>query len=97
MLAILKDSRIGTYGAVAVLLSVLARWQALEFLATPRVLEVLIASQAVPRAAIVAMAWCSRPVGSGLGAALASTLGTPAAVAAMVPSSFSAGGAPRAM
>jgi adenosylcobinamide-GDP ribazoletransferase len=84
MLAILKDSRIGTYGAIAVLLSVLTRWQALEFLATPRVLEVLIASQAVPRAAIVAMAWCSRPAGSGLGAALASTLGTPAAVAAMV-------------
>jgi len=83
MLAILKDSRIGTYGAVAILLSVLARWQALEFLATARVLEVLIASQAVPRAAIVAMAWCSRPAGSGLGAALASTLGTPAAVAAM--------------
>jgi len=83
MLAILKDSRIGTYGAVAVLLSVLARWQALEFLATPRVLEVLIASQAVPRAAIVAMAWCSRPAGSGLGAALASTLGTPAALVAI--------------
>jgi len=83
MLAILKDSRIGTYGAIAVLLSVLARWQALEFLATPRVLEVLIASQAVPRAAIVAMAWCSRPVGSGMGAALASTLGTPAALVAI--------------
>ena len=83
MLAILKDSRIGTYGAVAVLLSVLARWQALESLATPRVLEVLIASQAVPRAAIVAMSWCSRPAGSGLGAALASTLGTPAALVAI--------------
>ena len=83
MLAILKDSRIGTYGAVAVLLSVLARWQALEFLATSRVVEVLIASQAVPRAAIVAMAWCSRPAGSGLGAALAVSLSTPAAVAAM--------------
>jgi len=88
MLAILKDSRIGTYGAVAILLSVLARWQALEYLATSRVLQVLIASQAVPRAAIVAMAWCSRPVGTGmglgLGAALASTLKTPAAVAAMM-------------
>jgi adenosylcobinamide-GDP ribazoletransferase len=83
MLAILKDSRIGAYGAVAILLSVLARWQALEYLATPRVVEVLIASQAVPRAAIVAMAWCSRPVGSGLGAALAETLSTPAAVIAM--------------
>ena len=29
MLAILKDSRIGTYGAVAIVLSIVARWQAL--------------------------------------------------------------------
>jgi adenosylcobinamide-GDP ribazoletransferase len=83
VLAILMDSRIGTYGAVAVLLSVLARWQALEYLATARVVAALIAAQAVPRAAIVGMAWCSRPAGSGLGLALASTLGTPAALAAM--------------
>ncbi len=83
VLSILKDSRIGTYGAVAILLSVLARWQALEYLATPRVLETMIAVQAAPRAAIVAMAWCSRPAGSGLGQALASTLNTPVAVAAM--------------
>ena len=39
VLAILKDSRIGTFGAIAILLSVLARWQALEYLATPRVVE----------------------------------------------------------
>jgi adenosylcobinamide-GDP ribazoletransferase len=83
VLSILKDSRIGAFGAVAILLSVLARWQALEYLATPRVLATLIASQAVPRAAIVAMAWVSRPAGSGLGYALALTLGTPAAVVAM--------------
>ena len=83
VLSILKDSRIGTYGAVAILLSVLARWQALEYLATPRVFETLIAVQAVPRAAMVAMAWCSRPAGSGLGYALSSTLSTPAAIAAM--------------
>jgi len=87
VLSILKDSRIGTFGAVAILLSVLARWQALEYLATPRVLETMIAAQAVPRAAIVAMAWCSRPAGSGLGLglgyALASTLSTPAAMAAI--------------
>ena len=74
VLSILKDSRIGTYGAIAILLSVLARWQALEYLATPRVLATLIAAQAVPRAAMVAMAWVSRPAGSGLGYALASTL-----------------------
>jgi len=30
MLAILKDSRIGTYGAVAIVLSMIARWQALQ-------------------------------------------------------------------
>ncbi len=83
VLSILKDSRIGTYGSVAILLSVVARWQALEYLATPRVVETLIAAQAVPRAAMVAMAWCSRPAGSGLGYALASTLSTPAAVAAI--------------
>ena len=74
----------GTYGAVAILLSVLARWQALEYLAAPRVIETMIAVQAVPRAAIVAMAWCSRPAGSGLGYSLSSTLSTPAALAAMV-------------
>ena len=80
---IVRDSRIGTLGAIAILLSVLARWQALEYLATPRFLETMIAAQAVPRAAMVAMAWCSRPAGSGLGHALASTLSTPVAVAAM--------------
>lgn len=84
VLAILKDSRIGTYGAVAILLSVVARWQALEYLATPNVVVTLIAAQAVPRAAMVAMAWCSRPAGSGLGFALTSTLTTPAAVAAIL-------------
>lgn len=83
MLAILKDSRIGAFGAVAILLSVLARWQALESLATPRFWEAMIASQAVPRAAMVVMAWCSRPAGSGLGSALASTLSTPVALAAL--------------
>ena len=83
MLAILKDSRIGTFGAVAVLLSVLARWQALEHLATSRVLEVCIAAQAVPRAAMVALAWVSRPVGAGLGLAFSSTLTTPAALIAI--------------
>jgi adenosylcobinamide-GDP ribazoletransferase len=83
VLSILKDSRIGTYGAMAIVLSVLARWQALEFIATPRFVETMIAAQAVPRAAMVAMAWCSRPAGSGLGFALASTLSTPAALAAI--------------
>jgi len=83
MLAILKDSRIGTYGAVAIVLSILARWQALDHLAFSPVLEILIAAQAVPRAAIVALAWVSRPAGTGLGQAFASTLTTPAALIAI--------------
>ncbi|MBZ5601014.1 MAG: adenosylcobinamide-GDP ribazoletransferase [Acidobacteriia bacterium] len=84
MLAILKDSRIGTFGAVAIVLSIVARWQAVEHLSTDRLFEVFIAAQAVPRAAIVALAWVSRPVGTGLGLAFSSTLNTTAAVAAIV-------------
>jgi adenosylcobinamide-GDP ribazoletransferase len=83
MLTILKDSRIGTYGAVAVVLSILARWQALEHTTAPNILCLCIAAQAVPRASMVGLAWTSRPVGYGLGYALSSTLTTPAALAAL--------------
>lgn len=83
MLAILKDSRIGAYGAVAIVISIVARWQAIEHLADARVLEIFIAAQAVPRAAMVALAWVSRPVGTGLGLAFSSTLSTPVALIAI--------------
>ena len=83
MLSILKDSRIGTFGAVAIVFSVIVRWQALEHLTTPRILEVCIASQAVPRAAMVALAWVSRPVGTGGGVAFSSTLTTAGALVAI--------------
>jgi adenosylcobinamide-GDP ribazoletransferase len=63
---------------------VIARWQAVELLSTARVLEVFIAAQAVPRAAMVGLAWVSRPVGTGLGHAFSSTLTTPGAVIALV-------------
>jgi adenosylcobinamide-GDP ribazoletransferase len=84
MLAILKDSRIGTYGAVAVVLSIAARWQALEHVAAPRIWEVCIMAQALPRAAMVALAWISRPAGDGLGFAFSSTLTTGTAVVAIL-------------
>jgi adenosylcobinamide-GDP ribazoletransferase len=84
MLAILKDSRIGTFGAVAIVLSFLARWQAIEQLGDSRVIQIFVAAQAVPRAAMVALAWISRPVGTGLGLAFSSTLTTPAALIAIV-------------
>jgi adenosylcobinamide-GDP ribazoletransferase len=76
MLAILKDSRIGTYGAVAIVLSMIARWQALQHVPAPRILAVCIMAQAVPRAAMVSLAWLSRPSGEGLGLAFSSSLNT---------------------
>jgi adenosylcobinamide-GDP ribazoletransferase len=83
MIAILKDSRIGTYGAVAIVLSLAARWQALEHVPAARILEVCVLAQAVPRAAMVALAWISRPSGDGLGLAFTSTLTTPGALIAI--------------
>ncbi|HTB13000.1 MAG TPA: adenosylcobinamide-GDP ribazoletransferase [Bryobacteraceae bacterium] len=83
MLAILKDSRIGTYGGVAIVLSLVARWQALEHVPATRILMVAIVAQAVPRAAIVVLAWLSRPSGDGLGYAFSSSLTTTGAVIAL--------------
>ena len=83
MAAILKDSRIGTYGAVAIVLSIIARWQAIEHIYSVNIFAAFVAAQATPRAAIVALAWVSRPAGSGLAQMFASTLTTPAAVIAI--------------
>jgi adenosylcobinamide-GDP ribazoletransferase len=83
MLAILKDSRIGTYGAVAIVLSIVARWQALQHVPANRILEVCIIAQTVPRAAMVALAWLSRPSGDGLGYAFSSSLTTPGSLIAI--------------
>ena len=83
---VVHEDRI-VYAAVA--LSAIARWLALENFAGPDLLAVCIAAQAVPRAAIVGLAWVSRPAGTagpggtGMGYALSSTLTTPAAVAAL--------------
>jgi adenosylcobinamide-GDP ribazoletransferase len=83
MLAILKDSRIGTYGAVAIVFSIAARWQALQHVPVPRMLEVCIIAQSVPRAALVVLAWLSRPSGDGLGLAFLSSLSTTGALIAI--------------
>ncbi len=84
MLSILKDSRIGTYGAVAIVLSLIARWQALQHVPPARILAVCILAQSVPRAAMVALAWTSRPSGDGLGLAFCSSLTTTGALIAIV-------------
>ena len=85
-LKILKDSRIGTFGVLALLAFALVRWQALSALATlPResLVAVLVASQAASRGAMVALAYTSRPAGEGLGFAFCSTLAWPAALGAI--------------
>ncbi len=81
---VLHEGRIGALGGTLILLSILARWQALEHLATDRLLALLIASQAVPRAATVALAWISRPSGNGLGFEFSSTLTSGAAILAIL-------------
>lgn len=83
MIAILKDSRIGTYGAVAIVLSIAARWQALEHVPAQHILLVCIITQTVARAGIVALAWLSRPSGDGLGLAFSSSLTTTGALIAI--------------
>jgi adenosylcobinamide-GDP ribazoletransferase len=67
---ILKDSRLGAFGALALVLSVLIRWQAL--IGAPP--ATLVACQALPRAGIVALAWLAGPAGEGLGGAWAAGL-----------------------
>ena len=54
-LVIMKDSRIGTYGAAALVLSQLLRWQALLILPLDIAVIVLIASHAAARAGAVSL------------------------------------------
>lgn len=82
MLRILKDSRIGAHGAMALTLSLVLRWQALSGILVDPV-PALAASQAIPRAALVALAWTSRPVPGGSGAYLCATMTSSIALGAI--------------
>jgi adenosylcobinamide-GDP ribazoletransferase len=75
MIAVLKDSRIGAFGAAVLIMVILIRWQALVRMPALPVTE-LVAAMTMSRAAMVAMAWVSRPVGEGLGAQFAASLTT---------------------
>jgi adenosylcobinamide-GDP ribazoletransferase len=81
MHAILKDSRIGTYGALAITLVTLVRWQAVETLALP---VALTAAVALSRATLVAVAAFSKPAGDGLGAAFVQAQNPGIAIACVV-------------
>jgi adenosylcobinamide-GDP ribazoletransferase len=69
ILAILKDSRIGTFGGLALVFSILVRWQALNALGAHSTIA-LIVSEALPRTALVVLSHIAKPAGSGLGSAL---------------------------
>ncbi|MEI9997541.1 MAG: adenosylcobinamide-GDP ribazoletransferase [Rhizomicrobium sp.] len=81
-LEVMRDSRIGTYGATALILSFLVRWAALATLAAPAtVMTVWIAAGALSRAGIVVplrLLAPARPDGLGVQAA------SPPAIAALV-------------
>jgi adenosylcobinamide-GDP ribazoletransferase len=70
MLEILKDSRIGTYGALALIVFFLLRWQAIENITVPAVAGVAIAG-GLSRASMVILAGSTPPAVSGLGATFA--------------------------
>ncbi len=73
MLAILKDSRIGAYGAVALILCICLRWQALEHMQMNAVLG-LASSLALSRSSLVVLGAITVPVGRGLGASFSEAL-----------------------
>ncbi len=77
ILAILKDSRIGAYGAVTLILTLVLRWQAIENLEVATVMPALFAAGAVSRGAMVVLAAVSRPLGEGLGKAFCLDLRRP--------------------
>ncbi len=85
MLAILKDSRIGTYAAIAVIVSIVMRWQALAEGAVDPV-AALGAALALSRLSLVALAGWAPAIGSGMGAAFAAACSRKVVIAAIAQS-----------
>jgi len=71
---VLKDSHVGTYGVLALILSIALRWQGLTHMPPAALLAALLASQVVPRAGIVTLAYVAGPATPGSGGALAKSL-----------------------
>jgi cobalamin synthase len=80
--------RFGMADVVIMAAGIGIRWLAIDglamgTLASERVWGIFIAAQTVPRAAMVAIAWVSRPAGEGAGYEFSSTLTTPGALMAI--------------
>jgi adenosylcobinamide-GDP ribazoletransferase len=93
ILAILKDSRIGAHGALALILITLLRWESLSTLAAPPLLS-LPATFAVSRGAMVALAWVTPPAGAGLAVEFSKHMNSAAAILALLGSFVAACFAP---
>ena len=78
-----RENRPARYEGIAIVLTIVARWLAIVNLADSHLWEIFIAAQTVPRAAMVALAWVSRPSGTGLGLAFSSTLSSVPALLAI--------------
>ena len=79
-LAIMKDSQIGSYGALALMLALLARWAALAALISAGEWAVIVAAGALARAPMaVIMAFLPNARGAGL----AASVGAPPLAAAL--------------
>lgn len=75
LLRVMKDSRIGAYGALTLGISLLVRWAALAALLPETALPAIVASQAAPRAGIALVAKLAGPATEGSGSALAASVG----------------------
>jgi adenosylcobinamide-GDP ribazoletransferase len=74
ILRVMKDSRIGVYGALALGMSLLLRWQALALLPGKDMAFALMASQVIPRTGVVTLARLAGPASGGSGGALAASV-----------------------
>ena len=83
MMLILKDSRIGTYGAVVLIVSIVLRWQALAQCRT-NVVYALAAALALSRTTLVVLAATTASTGKGLGYAFHSGLSRSTLLVAVV-------------
>ena len=83
ILRVLKDSRVGSYGALALILATLLRWQGLTLLDEELTTATLVAMQVLPRAGIVPAAYLAGAATTGLGGAFAASLSPLPVVAAM--------------
>lgn len=84
-LAILKDSRHGTYGVVSLVLLVAVQWGALSSLSTPWAVAGLVSAHILARAAILGVLLTSRPARpEGLGTDYSAGLRRGSCVAAIV-------------